>query len=414
MEKIVIWYLVLGLIFTLMGSFHSFLKKLPLTAAMVYLPIGFLLARSGLFTFLPIEEARVFEHIAEGVVIISLFTAGLKLRVPQMSGHWGLAYRLASVSMILTVLMIAGLAHWIFGFSVGAAVLLGAILAPTDPVLASDVQVKSPGDQDPLRFTLTGEAGFNDGTAFPFVMLGLGVLGLHDLGNLWTKWLLVDVLWQIVGGLTVGVGLGMGVAHLILWLRRLNKESVILDDFLTVGLICLSYGVALSIHTYGFLAVFAAGLALRQIERRHSSNDAGESEKMTKAVLNFNEQLERLGEAATVILVGALLSMTFVISHDLWLIPLVLLLIRPVAVYLGLIGSRAQSHHKILLSWFGIRGVGSVFYLMYAVSRGLPEDLSHRLTALVLTTVAVSILVHGVSVTPIMNLYFKRKASTAG
>ncbi len=387
---------------------------------MVYLPIGLLLGSSaaGLLDLDVVKDARLIERLSEIVVVISLFTAGLKLRQPQFTRAWWPAYRLASLSMVATVGMIAAVTVWFLGFSWGAGILLGAVLAPTDPVLASEVQVRHPKDDDPLRLTLTAEAGFNDGSAFPFVMLGLGLLGLHDIGEYGLRWLLVDVVWQVVGGLTTGAILGTTVAHLILRRRKRNPHPVILDDFLTVGLICLSYGSALAIHTYGFLAVFAAGLALRRVERlsqgEASKASKKESAKMADAVLNFNEQLERLGEVATVILVGALLDFTFQFNRDLWLIPILLLVIRPIAVLLGLGRAKLENDQRAYVSWFGIRGIGSVYYLHHAITHGVPDALAERMASLVLATIAVSILVHGISVTPLMNFYEKRFARPAG
>ena len=218
--------------------------------------------------------------------------------------------------MALTVGLIALVGVVGLGLPLGAAILLGAILAPTDPVLASDVQVTDPTDRDRLRFALTGEAGLNDGTAFPFVMLGLGLLGLHELGDGGWRWLAIDVVWAVAAAWRSAALLGSSSARLVLYLRRTHKEAVGLDDFLALGLIALSYGTALLAHTYGFLAVFAAGLALRRVERiasgelapggGHGGRRGGRGEgrptrrrppaTWPQAVLGFNEQLERILE----------------------------------------------------------------------------------------------------------------------
>src|SRR5688500_4731781 len=256
-----IWYVVVGSLLVAVALAGTMLKRLPLTTSLLYLLVGVGLGPWGLnlIRIDPVAQAELLERLTEVAVIVSLFTAGLKLRLPLRDRLWWLPVRLASVSMVITVARIAAAGVWLLGLPLGAAVLLGAVLAPTDPVLASDVQVEHPTDRDRLRFGLTGEAGLNDGTAFPFVMLGLGLLGLHDLGPAGWKWIAVDVLWAIGGGLAVGAIAGTAVARLVLYLRQHHKEAVGLDEFLALGLLALSYGVALWLHTYGFLAVFAAG-----------------------------------------------------------------------------------------------------------------------------------------------------------
>jgi NhaP-type Na+/H+ or K+/H+ antiporter len=310
-------------------------------------------------------------------------------------------------------------------------VVIGAILAPTDPVLASDVQVEHPFDTHLVRFSLTAEASLNDGTAFPFLLLGLGLLGLHDLGNpLWWRWIAVDVAWASAAGLAIGGALGTAVGTLVLYLRRTHREAVGLDDFLALGLIALTYGIALACHAYGFLAVFAAGLALRRVERE-ASKQAGQSvvpmvppdaaraadvatdprqapAHMAQALLMFNEQLERIGEVAVAVVVGALLSPAIFAPQVLWLAPLLLLVIRPLAVVLGLLRSRSDGRERALIAWFGIRGVGSVYYLMFAMTHGLPPDFREMAIGLTLSTIAVSIVVHGLSVTPVMARWGER------
>jgi NhaP-type Na+/H+ or K+/H+ antiporter len=403
---------------------------------MLYLAVGYALGPLGLelFTIDPLRHARLLERVTEIAVIVSLFTAGLKLRIPMSDARWRPPLRLAFLSMTVTVACIAIAGVYGIGLSWGAAILLGAILAPTDPVLASDVQVEHPFDYDPLRFSLTGEAGFNDGTAFPFVMLGLGLLGLHEIGDAGVRWLLVDVLWAIAGGLVIGALLGTGVARTVLYLRSVHREATGLDDFLAMGLIGISYGIALLCHTYGFLAVFAAGVALRRVERRHMPEDSehetsmfepGKDEDelatdpvkapavMAESVLEFNEQLERIGELVVVVIIGAMLSWDLIPSSAGWFVPVLLLVIRPVSVAIGLVRSGVPPRLTRFAAWFGIRGIGSVYYLMYAVVHDLPESDARILIGLTLATITGSAVAHGFSVTPLMKIY-NRMASRGG
>jgi NhaP-type Na+/H+ or K+/H+ antiporter len=329
--------------------------------------------------------------------------------------------------MVLTIGGVAALAVAAVGLPLGAAVLLGAVLAPTDPVLASDVQVEHEHDAEPVRFSLTGEAGLNDGTAFPFVMLGLGLLGAHELGAYGWRWLTVDVVWAVVAGLGVGALFGAGIGTLVIYLRRVHREAVGLDEFLALGLIALSYGVALLLHAYGFLAVFAAGLLVRRTERQHSDvaapadvSRAGSTEEeqathpdtapayMASAVLGFNEQLERLGEMAVVLVVGAMLADIEVRGPGILLAVGLFVVIRPLATMLTLLRSPLSASQRAFIAWFGVRGVGSVYYLTYALTHGVSAPAARVLADITMVVVAASIVLHGVSVTPLMRRYSGR------
>jgi NhaP-type Na+/H+ or K+/H+ antiporter len=429
-----LWSVTVGMLLVLMALAGTVLKRLPLSTAMLYLLVGLGVGPLGLGLMAPSPhaDAHMLERIAEVVVLLSLFTAGLKLSAGLSERRWLLPVRLALNAMVVTVALIA-LAAWLFlDLPPGACILLGAILAPTDPVLASDVQLQEAGDTDRLRFALTAEGGLNDGSAFPLVMLGLGLLGLHDLGTWGWRWFAVDVLWATAAGLGTGWLLGIAIGRLVLHLRREHKEAVGLDDFLALGLIGLSYGCALLLHAYGFLAVFAAGVALRALEQRQSNGNASlpRVEKalvdpdrsvadklavhpqhgpafMARAVLGFNEQVERIGEVAVVITIGALLWAVPWTQAAWWFVPLLLLVIRPLAVRLGMGRSRVSEGQRWLIGWFGIRGVGSLYYLMFALNHGLPAQLADQLIALTLSVVVTSIVVHGVSVTPLMGAYEK-------
>ncbi|WP_029214825.1 cation:proton antiporter [Kallotenue papyrolyticum] len=422
------WFVIIGALLILMALLSSLLSRLPLTAAIVYLAVGVLIGPYGLgiAAFEPLDDATLLERLTEIAVIVSLFTAGLKLRVPFRDRQWRIPLRLAFGVMVLTVGLVTLVGVGWLGLPLGAAVLLGAILAPTDPVLASEVQVEGAADRDRLRFGLTGEAGFNDGTAFPFVMLGLGLLGLHELEPFGLRWLAVDVLWAVLGGLGLGGLLGTLVGHLVLYLRQERREAVGTDDFLALGLIAFAYGLALLLHTYGFLAVFAAGLALRRVERRASQDRPaeeieqvaaqGRSEEiathpetapafMAQAVLGFNEQLEHIAAVGVVILVGNMLTARYLTWEVFGFALLLVVVLRPLAVALGLLGSATNWLQRGLMGWFGLRGIGSVYYLMYAIAHGLAPEVAVRLVALTLTTVALSVVLHGISVTPLMRFY---------
>ena len=429
-----IWAIIIGTLLTTMALSGSLLKRLPLSTAMLYLAAGVGLGPAGwaLMTPHPLLHSAILERMTEIAVLVSLFSAGLKLGLPLSDKHWRMPVRLAFVAMTLTVALIVAIGMFGLGLSLGAAVLLGGILAPTDPVLASDVQVKNADDRDRLRFSLTGEGGLNDGAAFPFVMLGLGLLGLHDLGTGGWRWLAIDVFWAIAGGLLIGAALGALIGKLVVYLRSRHQESVGLDEFLALGLIALAYGVAVLGHAYGFLAVFAAGLALqrvkeqdvgdgrtavepaglqnKQTEEERATDPEHASAYMMQAVRGFNEQLERIGEVAVVLVVGALLAFTAVSAGVAWFVLLLFVVVRPVSVWLGLLGAPISRDQRILLSWFGIRGIGSIYYLMYAINHDLPRALAEQIIAITLTTVTVSIVLHGISVPPLMDLYASRKA----
>ena len=421
-------FIVVGVLLIVMTMGSSFIARLPLSAAMLYLLVGVGIGPDGLglLKLDPLVDAGLLERLTEIAVLISLFTAGMKLELPLRDRRWRIPVQLASVSMLLTVAAITALGVWVMGLSLGASVLLGAILAPTDPVLASEVQVSDPGDRDRLRFGLTGEGGLNDGTAFPFVMLGLGLLSLHDLGAGGWRWWAIDVVWAVTGGLAIGYLLGALVGRAILYLRTHHLEALGSDEFIALGLIALAYGLAVFCHTYGFLAVFAAGLALSRINTAGlppvSSAAPGQAAAeaalksvqapahMMQAVQRFNAQLERFAEVGIVLAVGALLAVVEFRSEVLWFIPVLFLIIRPLAVYVGLLGTAVAAPQRRLIAWFGIRGIGSIYYLMYAITHELEPALANRLLSITLAVVVASVVAHGISVTPLMRRYERRKA----
>ena len=422
------WFLLVGALLLAMGLITPVVKRLPITSAMIYLGVGILVGPMvlGLFHFNPLKQSALLEVLTEVAVLISLFAAGVKMPVPVTYGRWRTPVLLAFLAMTISVALVTVFAYYLLGLPLGAAILLGAIVAPTDPVLATDVQIRHPHDHDRLRFILTCEAGMNYGTAFPFVMLGLGLLGLHELGEFGLHWVLVDVLWATTAAIAIGVATGSAVAYLVVHLRRNGRDAGLLDDFLGLGLIGVVYGVSVLFSAWGFLAVFFAAVALRQTELRLAggaadppqqlqtdmpvvTHDSVTTHHVSEASLVFKEHLERLSELVLILLIGGTLFMDSwswgAVGFALFLFTIA----RPLSVFSSLPGSRTSWRIQGMAGWFGVRGIGSLYYLMYAIQHGLPENLALQLIQLTLVVVTLSIVVHGISVKPLMRHFWRRR-----
>ena len=426
------WFLLAGGLLLAMGLTVSLLKHAPITSAIIYLAVGVLVGPTvfNLFHFNPLKESALLEVLTEVAVLISLFSAGVKMPVPFNFSLWRTPILLATVSMTITVAAVAAFAYFVLGLPLGAGVLLGAILAPTDPVLATDVQIRHPGDHDYLRFTLTCEAGMNDGSAFPFVMLGMGLLGLHELGEFGMNWILMDVLWATLAGIVIGIVAGVALARAGWKLRSKPHSHELMDDFLGLGLIGIVYGLTVMVNGWGFLAVFFAAVALRQTElnlakaaqdafdesntqriARAEGNPSAElepPETVSEGSLVFKEHLERLSEVVLVLLLGGTLYLNSWTWEAVWLALFLFVIARPLSVFAGLLGTHTSWRIRGMTGWFGVRGIGSLYYLMYAIQHGLPEPLAMQLIQMTLIVVTLSILIHGTSVKPLMGLFWRR------
>lgn len=423
------WSLFVGMLLLTMVFASKLLGRLPLSSAMVYLALGCLLGPqvADVLDPDPLLNTVVLERIAEVALLISLFAVGLQLGVPLRDRRWRLPLRLAFVSMATMVALVAVAGVWLLDLPLGAAVLLGAIIAPTDPVLASGVQSDAGPRPDRVGFSLAGEGGLNDGAAFPFVMLGLGLLGLHEVGPNFLRWLSVDLLWATIGGAAIGGILGAGVGRLVVYLRTRHGEAVGLDEFLALGLVGMAYGIAQLSLASGFLSVFAAGLALQRVREQpqqdtpslRSADDVEghsyqtmathpehASATMHDSVQSFNEQLEKLAELALVLVVGAMLANAELPVETWWFIPLVLVVFRPLSVMAATVGEHLNPPQRLLIGWFGIRGIGSVFYLLLALRHGVSGHVADTLISLTLWTVVTSIVVHGLTAQPLMRRYW--------
>jgi sodium/hydrogen antiporter len=429
------WYLAAGIVLCAMAIAATLIRRLPLSTSMLYLPLGWALGPNGLDAIhLHIaNDADLIEQITKAIILISLFSSGLKMRLPITSRLWFLSVRLAFGSMILTVTFIALAGIFLFGLPPGIAILLGGILAPTDPVLASEVQIENPFQLGALRFGLTSEAGLNDGSAFPFVLLGLMLLTRRlSAPSLW-QWFGIDFCWGTVSGILVGVGVAEAVGRYVLHLRTVHRHAIGLGFFLAPGLIGLSYALGELAHGYGFLSVFACAVTLRWIEMKLSTpgrvsqlpliavdtdtqfeaaaNPQTASLFLVELLLQFTNQLEQIGELVIVVIVGALLTPGAFDLEDMARLLLLFLVIRPTAIFAGLARTPLGIAEKGLMSWFGIRGIGSLYYLAYAIQRGLPEGRITGVANTVLAAIAMSVAMHGITVTPLMKWYSRRQSA---
>lgn len=422
------WFVLIGILLIMMGLRSPLLQRMRLTPSIVYLAIGITLGPSvlGAFHFNPLKQAHLLEVLAEIAVLVSLFIAGMKMPLPFRWREWRVPVRLAFLSMTISVALTAAFGYYVLALPLGAAVVLGAILAPTDPVLATDVQVRHMGDKDPLRFTLTSEAGMNDGSAFPFVMLGLAMLSAPVSVELLQSWLLKDVLWSTLVALVVGVVMGRLLAQLVWKQRFLISEGPLLDDFLGLGLIGVVYGICLLLDAWGFLAVFAAAISLRQSERKLANVHAPDidaqsapavaapieeatpqhSTQVAEGSLVFKESLERLSELVLVMLLGGMLFLDSWSVRAVGLALFLFVIVRPVSVFIGLLGSGTPMRLRMLVGWFGVRGIGSIYYLMFAIVFGLPEALAVEFIHITLVVIVLSIIIHGLTVKPMMSKWW--------
>lgn len=389
-----------GFLIALVAWLPLALKQLPLSLPIVCIGLGTAIFSLPQVTLVPLpwRYPEIAERFTELVVIIALMGAGLKIDRVVGWRRWAVTWRLIAITMPLSILIITGLTSWALGLPLSIALLLAASLAPTDPVLASDVQVGPPrsGAEDDVRFGLTSEAGLNDGAAFPFVHLAilLGASAVSDEPWL-AEWLSYRVVWEIGGGIVGGWLIGRIFGWLTFRVPAGTKLAKTGDGLIALSATFVSYGLTELIHVYGFLAVFVTALTFRHTHRDHD---------FQTEMHDLTEQVERLAMMVLLILFGgALVSglLAAVTWTEAAVAAVILLIVRPVAGWIALLGYKADLSEKLTLSFFGIRGVGTFYYLAYGINH-MNVTGAERLWSLVGLIVLCSILLHGLTVTPIM------------
>jgi NhaP-type Na+/H+ or K+/H+ antiporter len=359
----------------------------------------------------PQKHLALVERFSEMVVIISLMGAGLKIDRPVGWGSWNLTWRLLGIAMPLTIICLALLGYGLLGLSAASALLLASVLAPTDPVLAADIQVGPPnsGDDGNTRFALTSEAGLNDALAFPFVNAAIALSLVVTTSEAWLlHWLSIGVAWKLGAGLAIGVTTGYLLGYLIFRLPQRVRLSGAGDGFVALAITCIAYGAAELAHGYGFLSVFVAALVLRSQERDHGYHTQ---------LHDFAEELERLLMVALLVAFGGAL-VTGGLLHLLgWngvaFGLLALLVVRPLSGWISMVGATVPADKKAVISVYGIRGVGSIYYLAYAAGHG---DFSNVdvIWSIVAFVILSSILLHGATASPVMIWLDRRRERRLG
>lgn len=399
MDIYILDLLVIGLLLLLITLGSGWIDRLPISYALIYLVVGIALSPYGFNLIQLRPDAKFLERITEFVVLISLFSCGLKMNRPLKAWAWNSTIRLIGFLMPLSIFAVAAIAHWGLQLNWGAAVLLGAILAPTDPVLASEVQLEGLCDRDELRFGLTSEGGLNDALAFPFVYFGLRWLEDDNWQDWFVEWVAVDVVWAIAAGVIMGVVVARSIEWLDRRLQGYKPADELIEDFVALATILITYALTELVQGYGFAAVFVSGIVMQ----RHAANP-----DKSYSQLRFISRLEKLAEVGAILMLGSLLRLEPIVRFALpalLIAGLLLFVIRPLGSWLSTIGSPIHPATRWLFGWFGIRGVGSLYYLTYSFGHGLKGDTGELLAWITFVTVVLSVVLHGVSSTPLMKWY---------
>lgn len=401
MSTYIIAITIIGLAALAMAWIPTILEKSILSYPILFLALGAITYSLPLGLPLPnpLWHENYAVHLTELSVIISLMGTGLKLRRKFSWKNWKIPLQLVSITMILSIGILSLLGWWWLGLAPAAAVLLGAVMAPTDPVLAEQVQVGPPNDkeEDEVRFSLTAEAGLNDGTAFPFTWLAVVIGIAAGTGDGWfTDWLLRDLIYRIVAGAMMGYLLGRGLAYLIFYLPKKVNFPKTRDGFVALSATLVIYGLTEMVHGYGFIAVFVGALTMSSYEEEHEYHTE---------MHDFVYQIERIIMVILLMLFGGSL-VTGLLDHLTWQSALLglgfLFVIRPISAFVAIFNNNCTFKEQMAISFLGIRGIGSFFYLAFALDKLAFAD-GDQLWSIVGFIVMVSIVLHGITASRVMN-----------
>ena len=403
MDKYLVILTVVGLATFFMAWMPRIAKRSGISYSIYYLVAGYLLYL--LFPDLlpdplPQHNGKLTLHLTELIVIISLMGAGIKIDRSFSLRSWSMPLKLIGITMMLCIGATVLLGYYFLGLGLASATLLGAALAPTDPVLASDVQVGPPNEKarSATKFTLTSEAGLNDGVAFPFTWLAVAI-GLMSTGadTSIAEWFAFDFVYRILAGICIGIVAGKAVGYLVFDLAEKSKVLSNQDGLLAISVTLLVYGVTEMVSGYGFIAVFICAITMRHYEKHH---------KYHQKLHAFTDQIERLLVCLLLILFGGAIAMG-VLSPLTWQMIVFafvfVLVLRPLLGLIGLWTSKISGKEKLGIAFFGIRGMGSIFYLSFAFSKFGFEN-QQELWAVVLLTILISIVIHGLTATAAMKI----------
>ena len=411
MQSYLITITVIGIAVLGMAWMPSFTRKTGISDSVVYVLLGviFYEVLDVLHPLNPIVDQDYIIHLTELVVIISLMGTGLKIDKPFSLKSWNIPFRMVTITMVLCIACVTALAYYFLKFDLASSILLGAVLAPTDPVLAADVQVGPPmeGVVDDVRFSLTAEAGMNDGMAFPFTWLAIVIAGSagKDATEYLGEWALIDLGYKIAAGVILGILFGRLLAYLIFNFSENNKHININDGFIAVAAALTIFGLVELVHGYGFVAVFVAAITFRNSELDHEFH---------KELHSFSDQTERILVAIVLLIFGGSL-VHGILDHLSWrmavLAVVFLVLIRPISGLLALVGTKLHIKEKIGISFYGIRGIGSFYYLAFALKEH-SFSLGKELWSTVAFISLLSVIIHGLTATRVMSKLEERFSET--